>query len=64
MAQPCLSPSSLAMPQAAVVAHLEPQHRQAAALSAADVSVQAQSATGAWQREGLSSAAVVDALQG
>ena len=64
MAQPCLSPSPLAMPQAAVVAHLEPQHRQAAALSAADVSVQAQSATGAWQREGLSSAAVVDALQG
>ena len=66
MAQPCLSPSPLAMPQAAVVAHLEPQHQQAAALSAADVSVsvQAQSATGAWQREGLSSAAVVDALQG
>jgi len=54
------------MLQAAVVAHLEPQHQQAAALSAADVSVsvQAQSATGAWQREGLSSAAVVDALQG
>ena len=66
MAQPCLYPSPLAMPQAAVVAHLEPQHQQAAALSAADVSVsvQAQSATGAWQREGLSSAAVVDALQG
>ena len=52
------------MPQAAVVAHLEPQHQQTAALSTAVVSVQAQSATGAWQREGLSSAAVVDALQG
>ena len=64
MAQPCLSPSPLAMPQAAVVAHLEPQHQQTAALSTAVVSVQAQSATGAWQREGLSSAAVVDALQG
>ena len=66
IAQTCLYPSPLAMPQAAVVAHLEPQHQQAAALSAADVSVsvQAQSATGAWQREGLSSAAVVDALQG
>jgi len=64
MAQPCLSPSPLAMPQAAVVAHLEPQHQQAPALSTAVVSVQAQSATGAWQREGLSSAAVVDALQG
>ena len=52
MAQPCLSPSPLAMPQAAVVAHLEPQHQQTAALSAAvSVSVQAQSATGAWQRE-------------
>ena len=64
MAQPCLSPSPPAMPQAAVVAHLEPQHQQTAALSTAVVSVQAQSATGAWQREGLSSAAVVDALQG
>ena len=64
MAQPCLSPSPLAMPQAAVVAHLEPHHQQTAALSTAVVSVQAQSATGAWQREGLSSAAVVDALQG
>ena len=64
IAQTCLYPSPLAMPQAAVVAHLEPQHQQTAALSAAVVSVQAQSATGAWQREGLSSAAVVDALQG
>ena len=63
MAQPCLYPSPLAMPQAAVVAHLEPQHQQTAALSTAVVSVQAQSATGAWQREGLSSAAVVDALR-
>ena len=63
MAQPCLSPSPLAMPQAAVVAHLEPQHQQTAALSTAVVSVQAQSATGAWQREGLSGAAVVDALR-
>ena len=64
IAQTCLYPSPLAMPQAAVVAHLEPQHQQTAALSAAVVSVQAQSATGAWQLEGLSSAAVVDALQG
>ena len=64
IAQTCLYPSPLAMPQAAVVAHLEPQHQQTAALSTAVVSVQAQSATGAWQREGLSSAAVVDALQG
>ena len=66
IAQTCLYPSPLAMPQAAVVAHLEPQHQQTAALSTADVSVsvQAQSATGAWQREGLSSAAVVDTLQG
>ena len=63
MAQPCLYPSPLAMPQAAVVAHLEPQHQQTAALSTAVVSVQAQSATGAWQREGLSGAAVVDALR-
>ena len=64
MAQPCLSPSPLAMPQAAMVAHLELQHQQTAALSAAvSVSVQAQSATGAWQHEGLSGAAVVDALR-
>jgi len=49
---------------AAVVAQLEPQHQQTAALSAAvSVSVQAQSATGAWQRKGLSGAAVVDALR-
>ena len=53
LAQPSLSPYPVAMPQAAVVAHLEPQHQQTAALSAAvSVSVQAQSATGAWQREG------------
>jgi len=64
LAQPSLSPYPVAMPQAAVVAHLEPQHQQTAALSTAVVSVQAQSATGAWQREGLSSAAVVDTLQG
>ena len=63
IAQTCLYPSPLAMPQAAVVAHLEPQHQQTAALSTAVVSVQAQSATGAWQREGLSGAAVVDALR-
>ena len=53
LAQPSLSPYPVAMPQAAVVAHLEPQHQQTTALSAAvSVSVQAQSATGAWQREG------------
>ena len=64
IAQPCLYPSSLEIPEAAVVAHLEPQHQQTAALSAAvSVSVQAQSATGACQREGLSGAAVVDALR-
>ena len=47
------------------VAHLEPQHQQqtAALFAAVRVSVQGQSATGACQREGLSGAAVVDALR-
>ena len=41
IAQTCLYPSPLAMPQAAVVAHLEPQHQQTAALSAVQLSASA-----------------------
>ena len=66
LAQPSLSPYPVAMPQAAVVAHLEPQHQQTAALSAAvSVSVcrRNRRLVRGSAREGLSGAAVVDALR-